>query len=111
MAQSIHPTSLPALFGASLEPALLASLIPVLAAASADKDHVEFRHGDAVRKIMCSLTRVSRFRTVVQFLSRAEKDAARVVWDAVAQSTGDGSAEGAEEIVEDAARLWGFIDA
>ncbi|KAF8490446.1 hypothetical protein F5888DRAFT_1741290 [Russula emetica] len=106
---SIHPISLPALFGASLEPALLASLIPVIAAAaSAD---VRFR--DAVRKIMCSLTQVSRFRTVVQFLSRAERNAARVVWDVVVRGTGDGSAEGAEaeEDVEEAARMWGFTDA
>jgi hypothetical protein len=61
---------------------------------------------------MCSLTQVSRFRTVVQFLSRAERDAARVVWDAVVRGTGDGSAEGTEEEdVEEAARMWGFTDA
>ena len=67
---------------------------------------------DAVRKIMCSLTLVSRFRTVVQFLSRAERNAARVVWDAVVRGTGDGSAEGAEkDYVEEAARMWGFTDA
>jgi hypothetical protein len=93
------------LFGASLEPALLASLIPVLAdASSSDRD--------AVRKIMCSLALVSRFRTVVQFLSRAERNAARVVWDAVVRGTGDSSAEGVEEgDVEEAARMWGFTDA
>jgi len=66
---------------------------------------------DAVRKIMCSLTLVSRFRTVVQFLSRAERNAARVVWDAVVPGTEDGSAEGTEEDVEEAARMWGFTDA
>jgi len=62
---------------------------------------------------MCSLTQVSRFRTVVQFLSRAERNAARVVWDTVVRGTGDGSAEGAEaeEDVEEAARMWGFTDA
>jgi hypothetical protein len=50
---------------------------------------------------------------VVQFLSRAEREAARVVWDAVVRSTGtgDGSTEGAEEDVEEAARMWGFTDA
>jgi len=66
---------------------------------------------DAVRKIMCSLTVVSRFRTVVQFLSRAERNAARVVWDAVVRDAGDGSPEGAEEGVEEAARMWGFTAA
>jgi hypothetical protein len=67
---------------------------------------------DAVRKIMCSLTLVSRFRTVMQFLSRAERNAARVVWDAVVRGTGDGSPEGAEEEdAEEAARVWGFTDA
>ena len=97
--------SLPALFGASLEPALLASLIPVLAdASSADRD--------TVRTIMCSLTQVSRFKTVVQFLSRAERNAARVVWDAVMRGTGNGSPEGTEEEdIEKAARMWGFTDA
>lgn len=68
-------------------------------AASADRG--------AVRKIMCSLTRVSRFRTVVLFLSRAERNAARVVWDDVVRDSGDSSAEG----VEEAARMWGFTDA
>lgn len=77
----------------------------MLVAASVDKDQVAFR--DAVRKIMCSLTRVSRFRTVVQFLSRAERNAARAVWDAVV----GGGTEGAGLDVEEAARVWGFTDA
>ncbi|KAH9993854.1 hypothetical protein BJV77DRAFT_997204 [Russula vinacea] len=110
---SIHPTSLPALFGSSLEPALLASLVSVLATtttggAFTDRDKVPSR--DAVRAVMCALTRVSRFRTVVQFLSRAERDAARAVWDAVVQGDGDGSAEDAEGEVEQVARTWGFTD-
>ncbi len=107
--QSIHPTSFPALFGASLEPALLASLIPVLAAASADRDQVASR--DAVREVMFSLTQVSRFRTVVQFLSRAERNATRVVWDTVVRGAQDGNADGEEEKIKDAARMWGFTDA
>jgi hypothetical protein len=62
---------------------------------------------------MCSLTRVSRFRTVVLFLSREERKAARVVWNAVVRRDAgvDGSAEGVEEGVEEAARMWGFTDA
>ncbi|KAF8470420.1 hypothetical protein DFH94DRAFT_209695 [Russula ochroleuca] len=99
---SIHPTSLPALFGASLEPALLASLVSVLAGASANTDNITSR--DAVRAVMCSLARVSRFRTVVQFLSRAERDAARAAWEAVVQG------DGGDGEVEEAARLWGFTD-
>jgi hypothetical protein len=87
----------------------------VLATGSADRDRdrdqVAFRDAVAVRKIMCSLTQVSRFRTVVQFLSRAERDAARVAWDAVVRGTEDGSGEGAEEDAEEAARMWGFTDA
>ncbi|KAH9980926.1 hypothetical protein BGW80DRAFT_1247768 [Lactifluus volemus] len=72
---TIPPRSLPAYFGASLEPAFLSSLIPVLAAAVASPD--------AVREYMYALTRVPRFKTVVQFLSRVEQDAAHAVWDAV----------------------------
>ena len=62
---------------------------------------------DAVRTTMCSLTRVSRFRTVVQFLSRTERNAARVVWDDVVRDTGDGGGDN----VEEAARMWGFAGA
>jgi hypothetical protein len=60
---------------------------------------------DTVRAFMCALTRVSRFRTVVQFLSRAERSAAHTVWEAVAQGGGDASD------TEEAARMWGFTDA
>jgi hypothetical protein len=81
----------------------------VLAAASTDRDKVTSR--DAVRAVMCSLTQVSRFRTVVQFLSRAERDAARAVWEAVVRGDRDGSAEDAGGEVEQAARTWGFTDA
>ncbi|KAI0293581.1 hypothetical protein BC826DRAFT_1014929 [Russula brevipes] len=106
---AIAPPSLRALFGSSLEPALLASFVPVLASASAPAATLE-RHEavsrDAVRAFMCTLTRVPRFRTVVQFLSGAERSAARAVWEAVVQSTGNDSAE-----VEEAARTWGFADA
>ena len=56
---------------------------------------------------MCSLTQVSRFRTVVQFLSRTERNAARTVWDSVV----GGGVEGAGVDVEEAARIWGFTDA
>lgn len=87
-------------------------MLAATASVDRDRDQVAFRDAVAVRKIMCSLTQVSRFRTVVQFLSRAERNAARVVWDAVVRGTGDGSAEGAEEEdVEEAARMWGFTDA
>ena len=56
---------------------------------------------------MCVLTQVPRFRTVVQFLSRAERSTARAVWEAIVQ--GDRNA-GADDTVE-AARMWGFADA
>jgi hypothetical protein len=100
LCQTIPPTSLPALFGASLEPILLASLIPVLATATTSPD--------AVRAYMCALTRVPRFKTVAQFLSRAEQDAARAVWEAVVRSTDDAHAEDVE--VAEAAHVWGFSD-
>jgi Potential Monad-binding region of RPAP3 len=80
---------------------LLASLVPVLAASTSSPD--------AVRAYMCALTRVPRFKTVAQFLSRAERGAARVVWDAVVRSTDDTRAEDPE--VAEAARVWGFTDA
>jgi len=77
----------------------------VLAAVSAERDEDTSR--DAIRTIMCSLTRVSRFRTVVQFLSGAERNAARAVWDAVQVVPG-----GDDSVVqvEEAARIWGFTD-
>ena len=57
---------------------------------------------------MCALTRVPRFKTVAQFLSRAEQDAARAVWEAVVRSTDDAHAEDVE--VAEAAHVWGFSD-
>lgn len=53
---------------------------------------------------MCALTRVQRFRTVVLFLSSAERSAARAVWDAAVRGTGN-AAE-----LEEAARMWGFAE-
>jgi len=80
----------------------------VLAAAAPGQHEATSR--DVVRAVMCALTRVPRFRTVVLFLSRAERRAARDVWEAVVQDAGDASADDAEE-VEEAARTWGFADA
>lgn len=60
---------------------------------------------------MCSLSRVSRFRTVVQFLSMAERNAAHAVWEAVVRGGGIGSAGDAEGELKEAARTWGFTDA
>ena len=105
--QMIHPTSLPALIGASLEPTLLASLIPVLAAGP---EHTEATPRDTVRAYMCALTRVQRFKTVVLFLSSAERNAARAVWDAVVRDAGDASGAGNTKELEDAARMWGFAE-
>jgi hypothetical protein len=63
---------------------------------------------DAVREYMYELTRVPRFKTVVQFLSRAERDAARAVWDAVVRSTDEPPEEDAE--VAEVVHVWGFRD-
>jgi len=105
---TIHPTSLPAFLGASLEPTLLASLIPVLAAGP---EHAEATpRDDTVRAYMCALTRVQRFRTVVLFLSSAERSAARAVWDAVVRDAGDASGAGNAKELEEAARMWGFAE-
>ena len=84
-------------------------MLAATAGASTDRDKNAGTR-DAVKMVMCSLTRVSRFRTVVQFLSRAERNTARAVWEAVAQSAADGSTEDANDEVEEAARTWGFID-
>ena len=56
---------------------------------------------------MCALTRVERFRTVVLFLSSAERSAARAVWDAVVR---DASGAGNAAELEEAARMWGFAE-
>ena len=85
-------------------------MLAATAGASTNGEKVEVSSRDAVRTVMCSLSRVSRFRTVVQFLSRAERSAARAVWDAVVRGAGNSNAEDAGE-VEEAARTWGFTDA
>jgi Potential Monad-binding region of RPAP3 len=97
--QTIPPTSLPALFGASLEPTLLASFIPVFAAVASPAD---------IRICMCALTGVPRFKTVAQFLSKAERDAARAVWETVIRSTDAAGADDAE--VAEATLAWGFTN-
>ena len=56
---------------------------------------------------MCALTRVERFRTVVLFLSSAERSAARAVWDAVVR---DASGAGNAAELEEAAHMWGFAE-
>ena len=56
---------------------------------------------------MCALTRVERFRTVVLFLSSAERSAARAVWDAVVR---DASGAGKVAELEEAAHMWGFAE-
>ncbi|KAH8998374.1 hypothetical protein EDB86DRAFT_3076219 [Lactarius hatsudake] len=93
----VPPSSLPTFFRASLEPALLASLIPVLAAAAPPA---------TAREFMCALTRVPRFQTVARFLSASERSAARAVWEAVVVGADD--AEDAD--VAEAARAWGFAE-
>jgi hypothetical protein len=87
---------------------LLASLIPVLAAAAPPEQREATESRDTVRDFMCALTRVPRFKTVVLFLSRTEWSAARALWEAVV-ARGEGDA-GAGDI-EEAARVWGFADA
>ncbi|KAN0141011.1 hypothetical protein V8E53_001455 [Lactarius tabidus] len=88
------PPSLPAFFGASLEPALLASLIPVLAEAPPPAE---------ARDFLCALARVPRFQTVVRFLSASERGAARALWEAVVGDAQDADAA-------EAARAWGFAE-
>ena len=56
------------------------------------------------REFMCELTRVSRFRTVVRFLSASERGAASALWEAVVLGTGDGQ----DADIAEAARAWGF---
>jgi len=93
---------------ASLEPTFLASLIPVLAAGPEHAEATPPR--DTVRAYMYALTRVQRFRTVVLFLSSAERSTARAVWDAVVRDARDASAVGNAEELEGAARMWGFAE-
>jgi len=59
---------------------------------------------------MCALTRVQRFKTVVLFLSGAERGAARAVWDAVVRDARDASDVGDAKELEEAARMWGFAE-
>lgn len=73
--QTIPPSSLPAMFQMSLEPALLAGLVEVFLNIL-KSEGVE---AEAIRDYMNALTRVPRFGTVLLFLSRKEKDVAREV--------------------------------
>ena len=59
---------------------------------------------------MCALTRVQRFKTVVLFLSSAERSAARAVWDAVVRDAGNAFDAGNAKELEEAARMWGFAE-
>ncbi|KAI0263415.1 hypothetical protein BC834DRAFT_1042892 [Gloeopeniophorella convolvens] len=88
------PCLAPRLFRSSLEPGLLAALLPALGAAPAR----------AAREYLVALPRTPRFGTVVLFLSSAERAQARAVWDAVR----DASAGGGDEETAQAARAWGF---
>jgi hypothetical protein len=51
---------------------------------------------------------VPRFKTVAQFLSRAERDAAHAVWETVIRSTDDAGTDDAE--LAAAASAWGFTN-
>ena len=93
----IPPRSFPVFFSTSLEPLFLASLISVLAATCTSPD--------AVREYIYALTRVPQFKTVVQFLSRAEQDATCAMWDTVVWGT-DNTRKGDVEVGE-AAHVWG----
>ncbi|KAG6860751.1 hypothetical protein C0995_007869 [Termitomyces sp. Mi166 len=82
---SIPPSSIPAIFKISLEPALLMSILAVFReVVSASKDD-----GGRVRMYMDAFGEVERFGTVVLFLSRAEKEVARGVWEALGMTKED----------------------
>ncbi|RDB15279.1 RNA polymerase II-associated protein 3 [Hypsizygus marmoreus] len=86
---TIPPSSFPAFFKISLEPVLLLSILTVF--------NEVLRTGEnasKVREYMDAFARVERFGTVVLFLSRAEKEVAREVW------------EGLGVTKEDVGRLW-----
>ncbi|KAG6914479.1 hypothetical protein DXG01_017029 [Tephrocybe rancida] len=75
--QSIPPANIPALFKTSLEPALLTSILKVF------QEVLKASRSDAetLREYMDAFTKVERFGTVVLFLSRAEKEVARGLWE------------------------------
>ena len=75
-AQSIPPTSIPSMCKASLDPALLISVIDVfidVVKANADDQAT----ADAIRAYLVGFENVPRFGTVLLFLS--EKEKARIV--------------------------------
>ncbi|KAG6853017.1 hypothetical protein C0991_007458 [Blastosporella zonata] len=82
---SIPPSSLPALFKISLEPAQLISVLSVfqevLNGPGSDRQ--------TVRGYMDAFGEVERFGTVVLFLNRAEKKVARGVWETLGVAKGD----------------------
>jgi RNA polymerase II-associated protein 3 len=74
--QNIPPSGLPVFFKASLEPAMLVSILELFRQVGNDPG----RKG-VIRQYLNSFARVSRFETVVLFLSQKEKAIARDVWE------------------------------
>lgn len=86
------PSSVPALFKISLEPALLMAILAVfkrVLGAAGGGEHERRSLRATVRRYMDALGEVDRFGTVVLFLSREEKALARDVWEALGVSKQD----------------------
>jgi hypothetical protein len=80
----IPPSALPTFFKTSLEPAMLVSILEMFREVVRAADRKS-----AVRDYLEYFARVSRFETVVLFLSRGEKDVARGVLESVGVSKGE----------------------
>jgi hypothetical protein len=86
MGQSVSPDSLAGMFQTSLEPPLLSSLLDVLLSALRSDNSSKVQA--AVRSYMLGLETVPRFNTVVLFMNKQEKAAAKEIWESL---EGDGS--------------------
>ncbi|KAG5726879.1 RNA polymerase II-associated protein 3 [Termitomyces sp. T112] len=99
---SLRPSSVPALFRTSLEPALLVSMMGVfrdVLNANALKDDELDGVRERVRGYMDAFGKVERFETVMLFLSHEEKKVVRGVWEAL----------GVDQFREDVGRAWSCV--
>ena len=82
--QQIRPDDLPSVFKISLDTSLLSSLLETF--------HALLRSGvdpQTVKPYLANLPRVSRWKTLIMFLSRTEKEVVKEIWDNYLQDADD----------------------
>lgn len=92
------PDSIPTLFGPTLESPLLGTMLGALAwAVSPTSTSTTTSIPQRALEYMRALSRVPRFTTLMMFFDPSEKQAARAVWDGIAQGLGQDGELGVKE--------------